>query len=86
MRFPPFPLAHTFSPTQGDLHLEFDLLFPQRLSQQQKVLISAGMFLPAKPDAAASKALRDFEGVFRDAKHGWSSGVLKGGADAAAAE
>lgn len=62
---------------QGDLYLEFELLFPQHLTQQQKMLLSAGFYLPSKPDTAASKALRDFEAVYRDAKHGWSSGVLR---------
>lgn len=62
---------------QGDLYLEFELLFPQRLTQQQKMLLAAGLYLPAKPDTAASKALREFEAAYKDAKHGWSSGVLK---------
>jgi hypothetical protein len=62
---------------QGDLYLEFELLFPQRLTQQQKMLLAAGLYLPAKPDIAASKALREFEAAYKDAKHGWSSGVLK---------
>jgi len=62
---------------QGDLYLEFELLFPVHLSQQQKMLIAAGLYLPAKPNTAAGKALRDFEAAYRDAKNGWSSGVLK---------
>jgi hypothetical protein len=65
---------------QGDLYLEFELLFPKHLTQQQKMLLAAGFYLPAKPDTAASKALREFEAAYRDAKHGWSSGVLKDGA------
>jgi hypothetical protein len=69
---------------QGDLYLEFELLFPTRLSQQQKMLLAAGLYLPAKPDTAASKALRDFEAAYRDTKHGWSSGVLKDEAAAGA--
>lgn len=57
--------------------MEFELLFPVHLSQQQKMLIAAGLYLPAKPNTAASKALRDFEAAYRDAKNGWSSGVLR---------
>lgn len=76
-------LHNILSLLQGDLYLEFELLFPQRLTQQQKMLLAAGLYLPAKPDTAASKALRDFEAAYKDAKHGWSSGVLK---DSAAAE
>lgn len=64
---------------QGDLHLEFELQFPSRLSQQQKMLLRAGLFLPAKPDTAASKALRALEAAFQDAQHGWASGLVKGG-------
>lgn len=69
---------------QGDLYIEFELLFPKRLTQQQKMLLAAGLYLPAKPSTAASKALRDFEAAYRDAKQGWSSGVLRD--DAAAAD
>lgn len=64
---------------QGDLILEFDLLFPTCLSQQQKMLLRAGLFLPAKPSKEQAKALREFEAAFRDTTHGWSTGVVKEG-------
>eukprot|EP00879_Flechtneria_rotunda_P027026 GHRR01028885.1.p1 GENE.GHRR01028885.1~~GHRR01028885.1.p1 ORF type:complete len:187 (+),score=70.72 GHRR01028885.1:939-1499(+) len=62
---------------KGDLTLEFALVFPTHLTQQQKMLIKAALFLPAKPDQAQSKALRAFEAAFRDTAHGWSTGVVK---------
>jgi DnaJ family protein B protein 13 len=65
---------------QGDLVIEFELLFPTCLSQQQKMLLRAGLFLPAKPSQAQAKALREFEAAFRDTAHGWSTGVVKQGA------
>lgn len=74
---PPHCLPVYLPACQGDLYLEFELLFPQRLTQQQKMLLAAGFYLPAKPDTAASKALREFEAAYKDVKHGWSSGVLK---------
>jgi hypothetical protein len=81
------PRAHTrtlgvpahAAPSQGDLHLQFELSFPARLSQAQKMLLAAALFLPAKPGSTAAKALRDLEAAFKDSKHGWSSGLVKGG-------
>lgn len=61
---------------QGDLLLELSLVFPPSLSQQQKMLLKAALYLPHKPDTVQSKALRVFEAAFRDAAHGWSTGVV----------
>ncbi|KAI8474951.1 MAG: radial spoke protein 16 [Monoraphidium minutum] len=40
---------------KGDLVLEFDLLFPSNLSQQQKMLLRGALLLPPKPDAAQAR-------------------------------
>jgi hypothetical protein len=77
-------VTHTH-PQQGDLFLHFQLLFPSRLTQQQKMLLAAGLFLPPKPNTAAAKALRELEAAYKDSKHGWASGIVKGDAAAAAA-
>lgn len=60
---------------QGDLILRCQLVFPPTLSQEQKLLLRAALLLPARPSAAQGRALRAFEGAFRDASTGWSSGV-----------
>ena len=69
--------------SQANLVLEFDLVFPTCLTQQQKMLLKASLYLPAKPDEVQAKALRSFEAAFKDTVHGWSTGVIeKEGGDA----
>lgn len=52
-------------------------MFPVHLTQQQKMLIKAGLYLPQKPGKEQAKALRELESAFIDNSHGWSTGVLK---------
>jgi hypothetical protein len=59
--------------------LEFDLVFPTCLTQQQKLLLKASLYLPVKPDEVQAKALRSFEAAFKDTVHGWSTGVIENG-------
>jgi hypothetical protein len=55
----------------------FDLLFPSHLSQQQKLLLKAGLLLPERLGEEQSKALRGFEAAFKHPQHGWCTGLSK---------
>lgn len=64
---------------KGNLIIEVELLFPTGLSEAQKLLIKAAFFLPSghTQNEHQSRALREFETVFKDPKYGWAGLVPK---------
>mmetsp|Transcript_27589 Transcript_27589/g.70282 ORF Transcript_27589/g.70282 Transcript_27589/m.70282 type:complete len:361 (-) Transcript_27589:356-1438(-) len=69
---------------KGNLILEVDLLFPASLTETQKMLIKSAFFLPPNPSKEQAKALREYEGAFRDPLKGWSTALPKEEAEGAA--
>jgi hypothetical protein len=62
---------------QGNLVLEFHLLFPAHLRQDQKHLLLAAFLLPTQLSPEQSTAIRALHAAFTSEKHGWSTGFAK---------
>ena len=62
---------------KGNLLLDVQLLFPQSLTETQKMLIRSAFFLPPAPTKEQIKALRSFESAFKDPLNGWAKNLLK---------
>jgi DnaJ homolog subfamily B member 13 len=62
---------------QGNLTLEIELLFPTSICEKQRMLLRSAFFLPASLTAAQAKAIKAFEGAFKDQLHGWATGFAK---------
>lgn len=60
---------------RGDLVLECDVLFPKELTETQKMLVSAALFLPERKERC--DAVKAFQHAYEDARTGWKGGVLK---------
>ena len=60
---------------RGDLVLEIDVLFPSELSEAQKTLLRAALFLPKSKERC--DAVKAFTRAYEDPQHGWRTGVLK---------
>ena len=61
---------------RGDLVLEVDVLFPKELSEAQKMLMSAALFLPASKERC--DAVKAFQRAYEDPQSGWRTGVVRG--------
>lgn len=66
---------------KGDLILEVELLFPTHITETQKMLIKSAFFLPTAPSKEQTKALRAFEGAFKDPLTGWATNLPKEGGE-----
>jgi DnaJ-class molecular chaperone len=60
--------------TVGDLLIVYDLIFPTFLNDEQKMLLSAAVFLPPKLSTEQSSAVKRFEKAYMDTLKGWFSG------------
>ena len=58
---------------RGDLVLECEVLFPQQLTETQKMLIAAAVFLPERKERC--DAVKAFQHAYEDPQSGWKSGV-----------
>ena len=58
---------------RGNLIIETQLLFPKHLSQAQKKLLKAAMFLPSEKDDC--DAVKAFVRAFEDPQDGWYTGI-----------
>jgi len=65
--------------SKGNLIIEVELLFPTGLSEVQKMLIKAAFFLPSghASNEVQSRALREFEAVFKNPQFGWAGLIPK---------
>lgn len=59
---------------RGDLILNVQVKFPQKLSEAQKMLIKAAVFLPE--EKAHCDAVNEFRHAFQDPLTGWQTGVF----------
>ena len=59
---------------RGDLVLSVDVLFPKKLSEAQKAIIAAAVFLPESKETG--DAVKDFRLAFEHPVTGWKSGVV----------
>jgi DnaJ family protein B protein 4 len=59
---------------RGDLILKVQIKFPQKLSEAQKMLIRAAVFLPE--EKAHCDAVNEFRHAFQDPLTGWHTGVF----------
>lgn len=60
---------------RGNLVIETQLLFPDELSQPQKMLLKAALYLPKEKQNC--DAVKDFQRAFEDPLEGWQTAVLK---------
>ena len=58
---------------QGDLLVHIDVRFPGQLSEQQRVLVRAALFLPTELTAEQAAVVKAFSAAFRDSRLGWAS-------------
>lgn len=63
--------------SKGSLVLEVDLLFPDTVTETQKMLLKAAFFLPHRPSLVQQKAIKGFEDAFKNELLGWRSGFPK---------
>jgi DnaJ family protein B protein 13 len=59
---------------RGDLIVVFDLLFPQQLNDDQKMLLTSAFFLPPKPSKEQTLAVKTYRKSYMDTLKGWSAG------------
>ena len=62
---------------QGNLTLEIELLFPTSICEKQRILLRSAFFLPSQLTPEQAKAIKAFEGAFKDQAHGWATGFAK---------
>ena len=58
----------------GDLMIVFDLIFPKTLNDDQRMIISAGFYLPKQQSKEQVLVVRAFRKGFMDTLKGWASG------------
>jgi DnaJ-class molecular chaperone len=58
---------------QGDLVVHIEVCWPEQLSDSQRMLLRAALFLPAVPSREQAAAVAAFDAAFRDGCHGWAS-------------
>uniref|UniRef100_A0A7S0WWK1 J domain-containing protein n=1 Tax=Pyramimonas obovata TaxID=1411642 RepID=A0A7S0WWK1_9CHLO len=58
----------------GDLMIVFDLIFPSTLNDDQRMIISAGFYLPKQQTKEQVLCVRAFRKGFMDTLKGWASG------------
>lgn len=62
------------TPVRGDLIVVFDLLFPQQLSDDQKMLLTSAFFLPSTQTKEQAAAVKTYRKSYMDTHKGWSAG------------
>ncbi|KAK9840592.1 hypothetical protein WJX81_003278 [Elliptochloris bilobata] len=58
---------------KGDLLVRIDVHFPEQLSERQRGLVRAALFLPAEPSAEQAAVVAAFLAAFQDRRVGWAS-------------
>jgi len=53
--------------------VHIDVHWPEQLSNSQRMLLRAALFLPAAPSQEQAAAVAAFDAAFRDGRHGWAS-------------
>lgn len=62
---------------KGNLVLDVELLFPQAISETQKMLLRSSFFLPAQLSDKQSAAVHTFEKAFKHTQEGWATAIPK---------
>eukprot|EP00238_Polyblepharides_amylifera_P006964 CAMPEP_0196573820 /NCGR_PEP_ID=MMETSP1081-20130531/3655_1 /TAXON_ID=36882 /ORGANISM="Pyramimonas amylifera, Strain CCMP720" /LENGTH=339 /DNA_ID=CAMNT_0041891657 /DNA_START=311 /DNA_END=1330 /DNA_ORIENTATION=- len=62
---------------KGDLIVVFDLLFPSTLSEDQKMILNAAIYLPHTLSKEQYSAVKAFRKSFTDTLKGWATGFKR---------